>query len=227
MPTKCPVIFIPALLCDARLYRDVIDDLGDAITATVLLSPLPCLADSVEHILAQAPDKFVLVGTSYGGNLALAIALAAPERVTALWLMGCDPGAAVQVRTELAQRLDETPAAVFDFLSGLVVRKDDIESATVFRAMAESIGGPGGAAQARAVRGRADVSGRLGELTMPVLVIWGDEDALASVEVGRRMADAIPNAQWHVIEHCGHLPTLERPKQAAALFSAFLAEQVG
>ena len=227
MKTRLSVVFIPALLCNARLYRDVIDDLGDDISATVVLSPLPCLADSVDHILSQAPDKFALVGTSYGGNLALAIALAAPERVTALWLMGCDPGAPAQSGgTELAQRLDETPAAVFDFLSGLVVRKDDIDSAAVFRAMAESIGGPAGAAQARAVRSRADVSGRLVELAMPVLVTWGEVDALAPVEVGRRMADAIPNAQWHVIEDCGHLPTLERPKQSAALFRAFLAKQV-
>lgn len=225
MVTIFPVVFIPALLCDARLYRDVIDDLGDLISADVLLSPLPCLVDSVTDILARSPEKFVLVGTSYGGNLALAIALAAPERVTALWLMGCDPGAAAQGGTELAQRLDQTPAAVFDFLSGLVVRKADIDSAATFRAMAESIGGPAAAAQARAVRGRADVSSRLGELTMPVLVTWGAEDALAAVDMGRRMADAIPHAQWHLIEHCGHLPTLERPLKSAALFRTFLAEQ--
>lgn len=125
MSAKLPVIFIPALLCDARLYRDVIDDMGDYIAADVLLSPMPCLSDSVVDLLARAPDKFTLVGTSYGGNLALAIALAAPERVTALWLMGCDPGAPVQGGIELAQRLDETPAAVFDFLSTVVVRKTE------------------------------------------------------------------------------------------------------
>ena len=80
-------------LRDEAMYRDVITDLGDAIEAQVMLSPKPDLADSVADILARAPATFALVGTSYGGNLALEIALAAPERVTALWLMGCDPAA--------------------------------------------------------------------------------------------------------------------------------------
>ena len=59
-----------------------------------MISPKASLAESVTDILASAPDKFVLVGTSYAGNLALEIAIAAPERVTALWLMGCNPGVA-------------------------------------------------------------------------------------------------------------------------------------
>jgi len=39
-----PVVFIPALLCDEELYRDVITALGDAIEPHVLMSPKPRLA---------------------------------------------------------------------------------------------------------------------------------------------------------------------------------------
>ena len=81
--TRTPVVFIPALLCDEQLYRDVIADLGDVIDAQVMLSPKPRLEDSVADILARAPAKFALVGTSYGGSLAIEVALTAPERVTA------------------------------------------------------------------------------------------------------------------------------------------------
>ena len=63
MSTSIPTVFIPALLCDERLYGDVIASLGDQIKAEVMLSPKPVLADSVADILARAPAKFVLVGT--------------------------------------------------------------------------------------------------------------------------------------------------------------------
>ena len=76
MPAAIHVVFIPALLCDERLYRDVIAAVGEQILPTVLMSPKSTLADSCADILARAPAQFVLVGTSYGGNLAVEIALA-------------------------------------------------------------------------------------------------------------------------------------------------------
>ena len=42
-----PVVFIPALLCDEELYRDVITALGDAVEPHVLMSPKPSLEESV------------------------------------------------------------------------------------------------------------------------------------------------------------------------------------
>ena len=61
MSHSIATVFIPALLCDERLYSDVITDLGDQVEAQVLMSPKPFLADSVADILARAPAKFVLV----------------------------------------------------------------------------------------------------------------------------------------------------------------------
>lgn len=220
LPT--PVVFIPALLCDEALYRDVIADLGDAIQAHVLLSPKPRLDESVTDILARAPAKFALVGTSYGGNLALEVALAAPQRVTALWLMGCNPDAAKPGGPDLAAGLEATPAAVIDMLAGLVVQKEATVAAATFKAMAQRLGGQVGAAQARAVATRPEATSRLGILTMPALVLWGEEDALVPTSVGRALADGLPNAQFHVLKQCGHLPTLEKPKDAAARFGEFL-----
>ena len=72
MSPRLPTVFIPALLCDEMLYREVIAALGDAIEPQVLMSPKASLADSAADILARAPRTFALVGTSYGANLALA-----------------------------------------------------------------------------------------------------------------------------------------------------------
>lgn len=222
MASKINVVFVPALLCDEQLYRDVIANLGDRIAPTVLMSPKSSLADSCTDILARAPEKFVVVGTSYGGNLALEIALAAPDRVIGLWLMGCDPGAPLHGGPDLAGGLESAPDAVIDMLAGLVVRPVDTASASTFKQMAHRIGGAAGAAQARALGARVDRRERLIELTMPTLLTWGAEDPLVAPAVGEAMATRIPNATSHVLPACGHLPTLEQPKETAALFSKLL-----
>lgn len=219
-------IFIPALLCDAELYRDVIAALGDRVEAEVMISSKPRLDDSVADILARAPAKFALVGTSYGGSLALAMALAAPERVSALWLMGCNPAAAPAGGPDLAGGLEATPDAVIDMLSGLVVHKQATEAAATFKAMAHRIGGAAGAAQARALVGRADVTAKLGGLHVPTLVLWGAADALVPLSVGRALADELPHAHFHALKDCGHLPTLEKPAESAALFAEFLGDEL-
>ena len=215
---RTPVVFIPALLCDEQLYRDVITDLGDAIQAHVLLSPKPRLEDSVADILARAPARFALVGTSYGGNLALEIALAAPQRVTALWLMGCNPAAQQPGGPDLAGGLEASPDAVIGMLAGLVVHKDAVAEAATFKAMAGRVGGAAGAAQVRALGVRQEATSRLAALTMPALVLWGEDDALVPVAVGRQLAADLPHARFDVIKGCGHLPTLEKPAEAAAQF---------
>lgn len=222
-----PVVFIPALLCDQAMYSEVIAELGDAIEPHVLLSPKSSLEDSVADLLARAPAQFVLVGTSYGGSLALELALAAPQRVLALWLMGCNPAAAKPGGPDLAGGLLASPDAVIDMLAGLVVHKQATVAATTFKVMARRLGAEAGASQARAAASRQEAVSRLGRLTMPALVLWGQDDPLAPVAVGRALADGLPNAQFQVIEGCGHLPTLERSVECAVRFKQFLRSATG
>lgn len=222
--TPTPVLFIPALLCDEAMYRDVIANLGDAIDAQVVLSPKPVIADSVADILSRAPKTFVLVGTSYGGSLALEIALAAPSRVKALWLMGCNAAAPQTGGPDLAAALEAAPGSVMDRLSGLVVRKDATAAAAIFKEMAQRVGGAAGAAQARAAATRLGALDRLGSLSMPTLLLWGEDDALAPLSYGQALAEGIPHAHLEVLSGCGHLPTLEKPEESAALFRSLLLQ---
>lgn len=222
MSPRLPTVFVPALLCDDMLYRDVIAALDDVIEPHILMSPQARLSDSVADILARAPRTFALVGTSYGANLALAIALAAPERVSSLWLMGCDASAPAAGGPDLAAGLEGAPDATVDFLAGLVVRPADHVASAAFKAMAQRVGAAAGAAQARALAGRDDIWSRLGELRMPALIMTGDEDPIAPAARGRELAQALPHARFELMAQCGHLPTLEQPARAAALFRAFL-----
>jgi pimeloyl-ACP methyl ester carboxylesterase len=65
---------------------------------------------------------------------------------------------------------------------------------------------------------------RLGEISVPALVLWGDLD-YAGVELqSRLLVEAIPAAQGMVIPGTAHLPPLEQPEVVNRLLREFLAE---
>ncbi len=63
---------------------------------------------------------------------------------------------------------------------------------------------------------------RLGELTMPVLVITGDDDRIVPTESSIRLAGELPNARLVVIPNCGHVPQEECPGPFVEAVSSFL-----
>ncbi|WP_176849846.1 alpha/beta fold hydrolase [Belnapia rosea] len=221
------MVLIPALLSDGAMYREVIEQLGGMVEAQVMVLSEPTIQDNVAAVLAKAPPKFIVVGTSYGSSIALEVGLAAPERVTALWLMGCDPAAPEASVQELVAGLETMPGAVIEMLAKLAVPKEATRAAEIFMAMAGRVGSKAGAVQARALRSRAEVTSRLAALRMPALVVWGEADQIVPVSVGRALADGLPHAHFHVLRGCGHLPTLEAPAECSKLFKAFLENDVG
>jgi pimeloyl-ACP methyl ester carboxylesterase len=52
---------------------------------------------------------------------------------------------------------------------------------------------------------------RLGGVTTPTLVVWGDSDQIADAEYGRAFAKAIPGARFQLLRDTGHLPQIETP----------------
>jgi pimeloyl-ACP methyl ester carboxylesterase len=62
---------------------------------------------------------------------------------------------------------------------------------------------------------------RLGAVTVPTLVIWGDSDRIVTSDYGRAYAEAIPGAEFRLLPDTGHLPQLETPDQVIAALRAF------
>ena len=89
---KPALVLLPALGCDGELYRPQIQGLGELVEPLPLVVAEPDMSRAVESVLSEAPARFLLAGTSYGGSLALAVAATAPERIAGLCLMGCNPG---------------------------------------------------------------------------------------------------------------------------------------
>jgi pimeloyl-ACP methyl ester carboxylesterase len=64
---------------------------------------------------------------------------------------------------------------------------------------------------------------RAGEIDCPVTVIWGRDDRLAPVEHADDFAAAVPHADVHILERCGHYPQIELPTRVSALIEELLA----
>lgn len=67
---------------------------------------------------------------------------------------------------------------------------------------------------------------RLHRITTPTLVLWGQEDAIASLDYGRDYAALIPGAGFETIPDCGHRIYVDRPDAAASSIEAFVQRAV-
>jgi pimeloyl-ACP methyl ester carboxylesterase len=98
----------------------------------------------------------------------------------------------------------------------LLVHADRIKEAPlveVIRGMAERVGVDGYVRQQTAIMGRRDSRDDLRLISCPALVLCGRQDLLTPLAMHEELAALIPGARLVVIEHCGHLSTLERPDE--------------
>ena len=74
-----------------------------------------------------------------------------------------------------------------------------------------------------ALRDRADYSSRLGEFTLPALVIGAEEDMAIPPEESRKLAAGLVNATLRMIPEAGHMVMLEQPTAVNQALREFLA----
>ncbi len=72
--------------------------------------------------------------------------------------------------------------------------------------------------------GRADSRPTLVRISCPTLVLCGRDDALTPVDKHTAMAAGIRDARLVVVEHCGHLSTIERPEAVNQAMRAWLED---
>jgi pimeloyl-ACP methyl ester carboxylesterase len=66
-----------------------------------------------------------------------------------------------------------------------------------------------------------ELLGRLPQVKVPVLVLWGDSDRIVTPQYGQALAAAFPDARFKVIAEAGHLPQLEQPAATFAALDSF------
>ena len=190
-------------------------------------------ADDVAAILDELGlDKVALTGLSMGGYIAFAFLRRHRGRVSALVLADtkaeADPPEAKEKRsTQQAQVRTDGTAGLIEGLSGALLgeptrnKKPDVVEATK-KLMAENP--PAGFIGAlEAMKNRPDSSGELASISVPTLVIVGENDGVTPVAASEALNSGISGSKLVVIPESGHLSNLEAPEA----FNGALAEFLG
>jgi pimeloyl-ACP methyl ester carboxylesterase len=224
-----PLIFLPAMPCDGRMYAEQVEALAGLVALTVRLLTHATFADSAKSLLSSVDGAFILAGTAYGGCLAMEVLARAPDRIRGLWLMNCHPGVHpcpdVVRTTSRRIRAGEHEQVIAEFAEN-AIPAEDVESRAAFVEMARDTGSDVFARQSDATLTRADRWSTLATSKVPTLLIWGKADRFVPVDVGLRIAVLMPHARFESLEGCGHFPTLERPSLCIEIARRWLMEQV-
>ncbi|MGH7283312.1 MAG: alpha/beta fold hydrolase [Polyangiaceae bacterium] len=176
-----------------------------------------------------------LVAHSWGASVALAAAMRAPDRVRRLALYDAWVYEAQLPATFHWSRTD----GVGEMLFGLYYKqRADEKMALAFYdqkyvteelvdAVEDALDRPGTVAAAlAAVRGQrfAGVEANYRNIQQKTLLLWGREDAVATLDFGERLVRDLPNAHLVVYPHCGHFPMIEARTESNRDLIAFLGD---
>ncbi|MEO1152860.1 MAG: alpha/beta fold hydrolase [Pseudomonadota bacterium] len=216
-----PVVFLPGMMCDARLFGPQTAALsGSQAVHHAPITGGETIGDLALDVLSDAPPRFALAGLSMGGIVAMEVIARAPERVTRLALLDTNHRAetpekaaarAPQITAVRAGRLVEIMRDEMkpNYLAPGPARADTLD---LVMEMAVALGPEVFVRQSHALRTRPDQSAALRGVRVPTLVLCGRHDLLCPVARHEEMAGLIPGADLVVIDGAGHLPTLETPE---------------
>jgi 3-oxoadipate enol-lactonase len=244
-----PVVLLHAGVADARMWdpqwvtfprvhRTVRYDLRGFGRSPLPPGSFSHAGDLVALLDRLGIGRTALVGVSLGGRVALEAAVARPDLVDALVVVGASlPGHAWS---------DELEA--FDAEEDAALERGDLDTAVELnvRLWVDGRRAPGGgdpatrAAVAEMQRHAfelqlpvadevdeqllvPDLADRLGEVRAPTLVLVGEEDVADIHVIAERLAREVPGAQRAAIPGAAHLPSMERPAEFDELVLGFLA----
>ena len=194
-------------------------------------------ADDAAAVLdAAGVDAAHVFGTSFGGMIAMHVALRHRARVRRL-VLGCSsaggPGHVAPPPENVARFIaagditdpaEAVRSTYFMHYSDGWAAAHDAELVARARENERLRSTPAGrAGQLAAIQGH-DVAGRLGEIGQPTLVLHGGEDGMVPIENGRALARGIPGARLIVYPKGRHVFFAELAEQVNADIAVFLAE---
>lgn len=236
-----PIVFVGGFVATHRWWLPTLERLSTADYHAYALDPrgtgqseapasgyaIAQLADDL-HQFAEALGltRFILVGHSLGGGIALQYAVAHPDRLAALVLV--DPLAASGTRlapeiTDWINAQCGNPEGIRGIVLGAFATPPT-------GAYAEQLVTDGVAWGQGIYRGMMDemarfsIVDRLPTLTVPTLLLWGDKDGVIPFAAIAEIFSAMPGCALEIWHGVGHSPQIEEPDRFVALLNGFVAE---
>ncbi len=176
------------------------------------------VSDMAESLLPDLPLKFVLIGFSLGGYIALELMKQCPERVTKLVLINSgakalsEKGVSERRRSvELIQRGKFELLVSSIFKNTLYDKQKYTELLVLLRSMAYEIGIERYIDQLTAMIHKPDQTDILASIRCPTLLLASKEDQVMPVALSQHMASYIDDVKLTYLENCGHAAPLEQP----------------
>lgn len=195
-------------------------------------------ADAAGLLDALGISRAYVLGHSLGGFIAQELAITRPDLVAKLVLASTTHGGmnVIPITREALEVMTKRDGDPLDLIRrGIAVacapgfaeqHPDLVEELTAYR-LSNPV--PPEAYQAQVMAGMGmnalsdeDVARRMAALTMPVLILTGDQDKVVPPGNADLLAQKIPHARVHVIPDSGHLFPYEKPEETAALLREFL-----
>ena len=226
-----PLVMIPGMMCDERIFAPQIEELASKRSVHIAdISKHDNISDLAADVLSHAPPKFCLIGHSMGGIVAMEICAQDPKRIEKLVLMDTNPLA------ELEEVKLKREPQISDALSGKLINviRDEMKPnylassenqdiiLNICLEMALSLGPKVFINQSRALQTRADQQSNIQSINIPVLIMCGSEDKLCTVERHEMMHNMISNSELKIINNAGHMPTLEQPSETTEVLKEWL-----
>ncbi len=257
--SKPPLVLIHGYTASLYVWKSVAPLLAEAgfrVIAVDLLgfgySEKPSWFDYSIQSQARMVSRFMnrlgigratIVGSSYGGAVALTLALDYPERVEKLVL--ADPVCNDEPKNHPILRLASLPGVgevITPFLCDSksfmkmrmhntlarsnrhMITKDRIES--IVRPLAAADGHHSVLATSRNWSA-AHIERDANQITQPTLIIWGEEDTVIPIKNGYNLHKEMLNSRFVVLKDCGHVPQEEKSGLFAELVTEFLRDRKG
>lgn len=224
-----PLVLLPGLLCDARLWRDVTEGLGPRPVLIADLTRNTSIEGMARAVLATAPERFALAGLSMGGYVAFEILRQAPQRVLRLCVLDSSARPDDEAKRETRQRAIEgvrlgkfagiARTMLPTFLTAAHAEGSLGEEVS---AMTRRVGADAFVHQQTAIMNRIDSRPSLAAISVPTLVGVGEHDELTPPELAEEIAAAIPGSELVRFADSAHLPTMEAPDAVVAAMALWL-----
>jgi 2-hydroxy-6-oxonona-2,4-dienedioate hydrolase len=230
------VVFLHGLVGLNDHWEEVVRRVSHRVRCILLEVPLldlrgaDCSIDGVTALTARflrdrVGEPAVLVGNSFGGHVALRVAIEAPELVGGLVLAGSSGLQEKSMVSDVQMRPSRAWLArkIAELFHNPEQNMRDADVDRAHRELSERGGARAMVRLSRSAR-KNHLGDRIARIKAPTLLIWGRYDIVTPPAAARQFRAGIRDSRLAWLEECGHAPMIEKPAEFAEMLLGFAEE---
>jgi 3-oxoadipate enol-lactonase len=237
------LVVLHSLLADRHAFDPVLPALAAKHRVTLFNLPgfhgsapaMLALIDAYVAVIEDGFDEFgiandaILMGNGFGGTVALAFALAHPERISKLMLSDAAAGFPPEGRQAFATMAEKVADGGLGSIAEIAAKR--VFSPAYLAAHPEKIEerkkvlleiDPKAFQAACRILQETDLVPLLHRLSVPTLVVCGEFDQATPPALNKQIVEKVAGARYVQLPGCGHCPPLEQPEQFLAAIKDFV-----